>query len=146
MALILIIYLFHLWQTRDAAEGSAPSLNGQLLQGDAFSIDNRDAQPLLVYFWATWCPVCSLTSGHVQSLSEEHSVITVAMQSGDAGQVKGYLADKGYDFPVLLDPNGTIAKRWKVRAVPTLYFLDADNRIRHVGVGYTSHLPLWLMY
>lgn len=138
LALLLIVYLVHLWQTRDAVEGAAPALQGRLLQGGSFSLDERADKPLLVYFWATWCPVCSLTSGHVESLSEDYSVITVAMQSGDGEQVKQYLADKGLDFPVLLDPQGEIARRWGVRGVPTLYFLDPENRISYTSVGYTS--------
>jgi alkyl hydroperoxide reductase subunit AhpC len=52
------------------------------------------------------------------------------------------------EFPVLLDPRGEIASRWGVRGVPTLYFLDPENRIRHVSVGYTSppglHWRMWL--
>ena len=146
LLLLLAVYLIHLWQTRDAAQGIAPPLEGQLLQGDHFTLDKRGDKPLLVYFWATWCPVCSLTSDHVQRISEDHSVITVAMQSGNDKQVLKHLADNEHDFPVLSDPNGEIARSWNVQAVPTLYFLDSENRIRHVSVGIASRLPLWLLY
>ena len=135
---LFIVYLVHLWQTRDAVEGPAPPLQGRLIQGDSFSLEQRPHKPLLVYFWATWCPVCSLTSGHVASLSEDYSVITVAMQSGDREQIKQYLGEEGLDFPVLMDPEGEIAQRWGVRGVPTLYFLDPENRISYTSVGYTS--------
>ena len=144
--LLLVVFLIHLWQTRDAVQGLAPALNGQLLQGESFALDERGEKPLLVYFWATWCPVCSFTSDHVQSISEDHSVITVAMQSGDDKQITQHLTDNGHDFPVISDPNGEIARSWNVRAVPTLYFLDSENRIRHVSVGYASRLPLWWIY
>lgn len=148
MLLLLVVYLIHLWQTRDAVQGAAPALQGQLLQGDSFSLEQRPAKPLVVYFWASWCPVCSLTSGHVDSLSKNHSVVTVAMQSGDGRAVQLHLREQGLDFPVLLDPQGLIAQRWGVRGVPTLYFLGPDNRIASTSVGYTSppgmRWHLWL--
>ena len=147
LVLLLILYLVHLWQTRDAIEGVAPPLQGELLDGSRFTLEQRSGKPLLVYFWATWCPVCGLTSGHVASLSEDYSVITLAMQSGDAQQVRQYLADEGLDYPVMLDPQGEIARRWGVRGVPAFYFLDAENNIRHVSVGYTSPPGLrWRMW
>jgi peroxiredoxin len=62
-------------------------------------------------------------------------------------QVQQYLTDEGLDFPVLPDPQGEIARRWSVRGVPTLYFLDRENGIRHVSVGYTSPIGLrWRMW
>jgi thiol-disulfide isomerase/thioredoxin len=147
VVLLLILYLVHLWQTRDALEGAAPPLHGQLLHGDSFSLDQRPAKPLLVYFWATWCPVCDLTSGHVESLSENYSVITVAMQSGEEEEIEQHLAEKGLNLPVLPDPQGEIAQRWGVRGVPTLYFLDPENRISYTSVGYTSPPGLrWRMW
>mgnify|MGYP006228498207 CR=1 FL=1 len=146
LLLLSVVFLIHLWQTRDAVEGPAPPLQGQLIQGESFVLDKRDEKPLLVYFWATWCPVCSFTSDHVQSISEDHAVVTVAMQSGDNDQILQHLTDNEHDFPVISDPNGEIARSWNVRAVPTLYFLDSENRIRHVSVGYASRLPLWWHY
>jgi peroxiredoxin len=146
LVLVLAVYLIHLWQTRNSVHGVVPPLEGPLLHGDSFSLHDRGQKPLLVYFWATWCPVCSATSDHVQKLSEEHAVVTVAMQSGSAAEVSRFLADKELDFPVVLDPEGEISRSWRVDGVPTLYFLDAENRIRHVSVGFTAHLPMWLMY
>ncbi|MEJ2394312.1 MAG: protein disulfide oxidoreductase [Candidatus Thiodiazotropha sp.] len=144
LVLLLVLYLLHLWQTRNAIEGTAPALDGQLLDGRAFSLQSRSQGPLLVYFWASWCPVCGLTSGHIDSLAEKQNVLTIAMQSGAPSEISTYLSDKALNFPVMADPNGEIARRWGVRGVPTLYILDRQNRIRFVTVGYTSSVGLAL--
>ena len=148
LVLILILYLVQLWQTRNAPEGEAPALEGITLQGERFSLQQRERRPLLIYFWADWCPVCGMTSGSVERLSHDHSVITVAMQSGDAENVSQHLEAHGLSFPVILDDQGSISRRWNVRGVPSFFVLDADNRIQQVAVGYTSswglRARLWL--
>jgi peroxiredoxin len=136
---LLIIYLIHLWQIRESVEGPAPQLSSQqLLNGGTFEIHKRPKEPLLVYFWASWCPVCGLSSGNIDALSKEHAVVTVAMQSGEPAEVARHLTEKGLKFPVIVDSTGEIARSWGVHGVPTLYVLDAENRIRFVSVGYTS--------
>ncbi|MEJ2454454.1 MAG: protein disulfide oxidoreductase [Candidatus Thiodiazotropha sp.] len=140
---LLLLYLIHLWQTREAVHGSAPALDAQLLTGDPYSLEQQAGRrPTLVYFWATWCPVCGLTTGNVSELAKDHHVITVAMQSGETEAVRQHLRKNALQFPVIPDPEGELAKRWGVRGVPTFYVLDAQNRIRFVSVGYTSKLGL----
>jgi thiol-disulfide isomerase/thioredoxin len=46
------------WQQRDIASGPAPHLAGTLLDNKPFTLVAKPAQPVLVHFWATWCPVC----------------------------------------------------------------------------------------
>jgi peroxiredoxin len=41
-------------------------------------------------------------------------------------------------FPVLLDPDGSNTKRWKVFALPTTFLLDASGRLRYVLTGPTE--------
>ena len=43
------------WQQRDVPEGPAPILAGRLPDGKVFE---RGREPILVHFWATWCPIC----------------------------------------------------------------------------------------
>ncbi|MGD8909945.1 MAG: protein disulfide oxidoreductase [Chromatiales bacterium] len=138
LVFLLVIYLIHLWQTKDSVVGAAPPLDAPLLSGGHFSLEQRAQKPLLVYFWASWCPQCALTSGSVNGLAEEHAVISVAMKSGGSAEVAQHLAEKGLEFPVIMDPEGVIAKAWGVRGVPTFFILDAENQIRYVSAGYTS--------
>ncbi len=148
LLLLLALFLIHTWQTRNAPKGMAPPLTGMQLDGASFSLERRPPGPLLVYFWATWCPVCKLTSGQVEALARDAQVITVAMQSGGAAEVSKHLLERELRFPVIVDARGEISRTWGVEAVPTLYVVDTENRIRHVMVGYTSGLGmrarLWL--
>jgi peroxiredoxin len=148
LALLLALYLIHLWQTRDAVVGTAPALSGRLLGGEHYALERPRAKPLLIYFWASWCPVCGLTAQNVERLSRSQDVITVAMQSGSSAEVAAYLAEQGLRYPVLVDERGQIAAAWGVRGVPAFYVVDRENQIRFVSMGYTStpglYARMWL--
>ncbi len=139
---LAVLVLIQTWQTRNAPKGLAPPLAARQLDGAAFSLEQRPSGPLLVYFWASWCPVCKLTSGQVESMAKDGQVITVAMQSGDDKAVSEFLRERELEFPVIVDAGGDISHAWGVEAVPALYVLDRENRIRHVMLGYTSGLGI----
>lgn len=67
------------------------------LEGQSFSLAERSQKkPVILYFWGTWCPICTLTSPNMQKLVEAGiPVISVAMQSGDDATVRQYLAEQG---------------------------------------------------
>ena len=142
LILLLVLFLVHLWQTRDSIEGPSPTLSARLISGQTFNLDVPRDKPLLVYFWATWCPVCTLTSEKIDELADNYTIVTVAMRSGNAEEITAYLQKKDLHFPVIPDPQGRISREWRVKGVPTLYFMDTSGDIRFVSVGYISTLGM----
>ena len=138
----------HLWTTRDAVSGAAPVFDVALLDGRRVTLSDYRGQPLLVHFWATWCPACRFEQGTVESIARDHQVLTVAMQSGGAAAVAEYLAEQGIDFPAHVDEHGEMATRWGVTGLPTSFVIDGRGQIRHVTAGLTTglglRLRLWL--
>lgn len=148
-ALLAAILLgVQLWTIRDTASGAAPAFEAMLLDGRRVSLAHYRGEPLLVHFWATWCPACRLEQGAVESLARDHQVLTVAMQSGGEEEVRAYLAEHGIKLPVHVDEEGAMAARWGVRGLPTSFVIDGRGRIRHVTAGFTTsiglRLRLWL--
>jgi thiol-disulfide isomerase/thioredoxin len=141
-SLLLALFLIHLWQTRDLVEGTPPALSGQTLQGEWFDIAEQTEWPLLIHFWASWCPVCRLESGGILSLSKDFPVIAVAMQSGSESEVSQFLQQHQLQIPVINDPDGKLAAAWQIRGVPTSYIVNSDGRIRFSTVGFTFPLTL----
>lgn len=136
------------YQQRSLIEGPAPALRATQLDGGTFDLAAARGQPVLVYFWATWCPVCRLEQGSIESLAGAYRVIAVAMQSGSQAAVAGYVREHGLRVPVINDPDGAIASAWGVRATPTSFIIDRDGRIGFRETGYTTEtglrLRLWL--
>lgn len=145
LALILAIFGgVQWWQGRPLASGEAPPLAGRTLDGQEIDLGHLKGAPVLVHFWATWCPICRLGDGGIDAIAKDHRVLTVAMQSGDADEVGRFMATKGLDFPVVTDPDGEIAQRWGVVGVPATFVLDANGRIAYATRGASTETGLRL--
>ena len=147
-AILVAVVGIQAYRQRDTASGPAPPLAGRLLSGQTVSLAALRGRPVLVHFWATWCPVCRLEQSSIAAIARDHAVLTVAFQDGSAEQVRAYMRREGLDYPVLADPYGVLASRYGVRAVPTSFIIGPRGRIRFVEVGYTSEaglrLRMWL--
>jgi peroxiredoxin len=139
----LILALQHC-RTRDMVSGLAPEINGRLLDGTPVSLAEFKGQPLLLQFWSTWCPVCSLEQGSIDSIDQDYAVLSIAMDDSSADEIQRWMAKEGVFYRVIHDPAGNISNRYGVRAVPTSMIIDAAGEIRFVEVGYTTELGLRL--
>ena len=143
IAVIVVIFFgVRAWQQRDAPSGPAPELVGTSLSGAPLALGVPPGEPVLVHFWATWCGVCRAEEGNIDGLAEDHRVITVAAQSGDASEVAAYMQEHDLEFDVINDPSATLAHQWGVHAFPASFVIAPDGTIRHVEVGYTTSLGL----
>lgn len=130
------------YRTRDAASGPAPVILGTMLSGASVEMQSYRGEPLLVHFWATWCPICRAEESSIASLAHDRPVLTVAMQSGGQAEVATYLRDRQVQFPVVVDEQGAIAQQYGVTGVPASFIVDQHGRIRFVEVGYTTEIGL----
>ena len=145
IVIILVVYLvIKSFMQRDLVDGPVPSFESTLLGGQSFNIQSYQGKPLLLHFWATWCSICKMEENSIASISEDYEVITVAMNSGNDMEITAYLEEQGLRFPVMVDENGAIAKRFGVRGVPTSFIVDPDANIKFTEVGFTSELGLRL--
>ena len=146
--IVLVLVAVRGWMQRGMISGSAPEFQGNLLNDETYALLADRRRPLLIHFWATWCPVCKLEQESIQSISKDHAVITIAMQSGEAGEVIAYMHQEQLQFPVMNDPNGVLSRQFGVRAVPSSFIIDEDNAIMFRETGFTTEiglrLRLWL--
>lgn len=146
--LLVFVVALEAFLTRDAVSGKAPVFEGVTISGEHFALASLEGSPAVVHFWATWCPVCNLEQGMIDSLANDYPVITVAMQSGEVQEVLAYLQEQGVDYPVFNDPQGKLSRRYGVTGVPASFVLDGKGEVRFVTRGYTSGLGmrmrLWL--
>ena len=97
----------------------------------------------VVYFWATWCPVCKMTSPNVDRVAKSFDVQSIAVSSGDEAEVRSYMSERELHFRLLNDKDGKIAAQNGVHIFPTIVFCK-DGEVRLAEAGYISTLGLWL--
>lgn len=134
------------WQQRDVPRGPAPITAGTLADGQAFDLSawrqRHPDTPVALHFWAEWCPICSTEEGSITAVAADWPVMTVAMQSGTAEQVRQHLREKGLAWPTLVDADGRIAAGYGLKGVPAFVVIGRDGAIRSVSTGYTSELGM----
>mgnify|MGYP001089470752 CR=1 FL=1 len=145
ITLILIVVLaVRIWVQRDAISGVAPNISAFTLNGQHFELHQEKARPILLHFWATWCPVCKLEQSNIENLSKKYSVMTVAMQSGDNEELKAFMQKEKLSFKVINDEAGLLSHAYDIKGVPVSIIINKENNIEFVEVGYTTELGLRL--
>jgi len=146
---VAVVVGMRAWQQRDMVSGAAPALHGITLAGQPYTLPTHPTQPVLVHFWATWCPICRAEQDSITAIAhDDPNVITIAMQSGKPEEVVRHMHEQKIDFPVVSDADGSISNAWGVHGVPASFIVTPDGQIRFVEVGYTTgvglRLRLWL--
>ena len=132
-----------IWRGQTIVSGQAPEMISQSVLGDEIDlIAMSQDKPVLVYFWATWCSVCSGVSPSVDFISNHYQVVTVALTSGESKRVQQYLGAKDYNFNVVNDPKGEISRNWGVSVTPTIFVVD-KGEITSFTTGFTSPMGMW---
>ncbi len=149
LLLVILVAGIRWWQHRDMVSGAAPALQGVTLAGQPYMLAAHTGKPVLVHFWATWCPICRAEQGSIAAIAHDNpNVITVAMQSGTAAEIIRHMREQGIAFPVLNDQDGSLSAAWGVHAVPASFIISPDGQVRFIEVGYTTgiglRLRLWL--
>ncbi|VAW58223.1 hypothetical protein MNBD_GAMMA11-3364 [hydrothermal vent metagenome] len=138
----MIYFAVRYWQGREDIQGVAPMIQAVQLDGELFDLAKYRGTPVLVHFWATWCPVCRLESSNIASLAKDYTVITVATWVENEAEVSEYLQSEGLDMPVIVDTDQRWAKKYGIKAVPYSFFIDPDGVIRLTEKGYSTELGL----
>ncbi len=93
--------------------------------------DEVQNQPVVILFWASWCPYCKALRPHLQSIHHEYGskIKILAVSFRDKGDPSAYLEEAGYDFTML--PNGDdVAALYDVYGTPGIIIVDQEQRIR----------------
>lgn len=115
--------------------------NIELIDGSDYLIPKD--KPILVHFWATWCPVCKLEASNIEKISKDYEVITIAVQSGNKEEIKSYLKEHELTFKVVNDKNGFYSKKFNIKVFPTSFIYDKNKNLKFTEVGYTSTVGLY---
>ncbi|PJZ42089.1 thiol-disulfide isomerase [Leptospira kmetyi] len=121
-------------------------LNGmKLFQGETYQSTNKIE---VVYFWATWCGVCStnlpLVKWYSEGLENSSRFSFVSVEEGEnLVELERYIREKNLNFKVV-PANQLFLKEWKVNAYPSFVILDRNGTIRFADSGMMNPISFFL--
>ena len=140
IALVLIANMISYFRKPQLDSTLLPKIEVRLIDGKFFSPQTN--KPLLLHFWATWCPTCRTEAPNIQTVSQKYELLSVAVKSGSNEKLKKYMRKNGLNFKVLNDENGKWAKQFKIKAFPTTFIYNKKHHLKFSEVGYTTTLGL----
>lgn len=120
-----------------------PPIDVGLIDKGKFSTDTVKGQPLLIHFWATWCPTCKTEAGNIERISKDFQVLSIAVNSGSDAELNTYMRERDLHFRVVNDTYG-LSDDFNVQAFPTTFIFDSKGELSFTEVGYTSTIGLYL--
>lgn len=108
----------------------APAL--QLSDGRSLT-EVAAGRPILVLFWASWCPYCKALMPHLQSMLDEYGferleVLAISFREDDPNDARQLIDAQGFDF--ITEFSGEdLAASWGATGTPRVYLVSADGRL-----------------
>jgi peroxiredoxin len=120
-------------QNVEAPDFVLPDAAGQMI-----SLRSQRGHPVMVNFWATWCPPCTEEMPSMETLAagiEGSDIRTMAVSVDESWKdVKRFFA-RGTRIGVLLDPTREVPKRYTTTQFPETFFIDARGRVSHYFIN-----------
>jgi len=124
----------------------APAAAVTTLDGKAANLASYIGRgPVLIEFWATWCPNCrelepSLLAEQKKYASRVVFVGVAVSVNQSPARVKAYVAKHGIRHDIVFDTNGNAAEAYDVPATSYVVVLNAKGDVVYTGLGGTQDL------
>lgn len=113
------------------------------LAGETVALSNHLGQPVMVNFWATWCPPCRKEMPIIQKYADlfDDRLVVLAINAGEEESVvQNFVIDSGLDLQFLLDPTNSVAELYAVRGFPTTLFINTEGSLVATHIGELDEL------
>ena len=111
---------------------AAPQLPSEVLRGPRTDLASLRGKPALVNFWASWCKPCQQEAPELKRFDDTlgGKANLVGVDWNDTpDNAKKFIADSGWQYPVLRDPSQQVGYAYGLSGLPTTFVLNAQGQI-----------------
>jgi len=141
IVICLTLLLVACGQPPKMAEMNKPAPDFTLVdtKGRTWNLAELKGRVVFLNFWATWCPPCreempSMQEVHA-SLPEDKFTMLAVLSNDDPALADSLAAKIGATFPILIDPEGKVAKAYGLTGVPETCIIDKQGVLREKFIG-----------
>jgi peroxiredoxin len=102
------------------------------LNGKSWTLKDLRGSVVLVNFWATWCPPCRKEMPDLDALHRrfhKQGLVILSMSSEEEAKVRSFLADKHYEYSILLDPGEKVNQAFAIEGIPKSFLYDREGKL-----------------
>ena len=129
-----------------ATASAAPDFTLRTASGPNMRLQEQRGQVVMINFWATWCGPCRQEMPHLNRLYDKYRAsgfTLLAVNIDDDPRTATATAAKlGLRFPVLLDTDKAVSKRYDLGSMPATVLIDRDGKVRFLHRGYREGMEL----
>lgn len=118
---------------------TAPEIDLVDLDGKKWSLSDLKGRPVIINFWATWCPPCIEEMPSIErawNIVKDEGIQVMAISYGeDQDLVEAFRARYPMSFPVIADTTGEVVRQWPVKGLPTTVVVNSAGEIVYQVVG-----------
>ncbi len=143
LSLLLPLCLLSCGGAANEPEDPAPDFTVTNAQGQGVRLSSLRGRPVVVNFFATWCPPCVHELPYFQAAYEQYGdrvdfmMINVDGSGNDVATALAFMEENGYSFPVYFDLSYEASLTYGVNAIPMTLWVNAEGELVH---AYNSML------
>jgi cytochrome c biogenesis protein CcmG, thiol:disulfide interchange protein DsbE len=104
------------------------------------NLDDYHGQVVLLDFWASWCVPCRRSFPWMNQMQQKYGeqglVIIGVNMDANAEDAEAFLQEYPAQFTIISDPDGELARRFEVEAMPSSYVIGRDGAVVATHMGF----------
>ena len=130
------------WRT--SVGESAPDFTVAKFDGTQVGLSDLRGKAVVLNFFATWCVPCKYELPHLQELWEDWGenddfAMLVIGRDESPETVAAFQSERGYTFPMAVDPDGSTYRKFADEGIPRTYLVSHDGKILYQSIGFGEH-------
>ncbi len=130
---IFLFAILFLFSFNVSATEQAPAWQLKTQAGKVISSAQYKNQPIILHFWATWCPYCRRLQPKLVELQNKYKaqgvkIVAISILEEKGAKPQDEIDQRGYNF-ITAVKGETVAQQYGVKGTPTTFFINRHNEV-----------------